>query len=146
MRTSEVAAAANVNPQTLRYYERRGLLPEPERRLSGYRDYRPDAVRTIRFIKRAQDLGFTLADIEELLHLADGGPDSCDGVKTMATAKINDLEQRIADLRSMRDGLARLVETCEEPRAQRECPLLLAIEHEETQLSEGNSGAAGTSR
>jgi len=74
VRTSEVAAAAHVNTQTLRYYERRGLLPEPQRTRSGYRAYTPDAVRVVRFVKRAQQLGFTLDDIEELLHLADGGP------------------------------------------------------------------------
>jgi len=74
VRTSEVAAQAQVNTQTLRYYERRGLLPEPERTNSGYRAYTPDAVRVVRFVKRAQQLGFTLDDIEDLLHLADGGP------------------------------------------------------------------------
>ena len=63
-----------MNTQTLRYYERRGLLPEPERTDSGYRAYGADAVRVVRFVKRAQQLGFTLTDIEELLHLAEGGP------------------------------------------------------------------------
>ena len=70
MRTSEVAAQAHVNTQTLRYYERRGLLPQPERTHSGYRTYTADAVRVVRFVKRAQQLGFTLDEIEELLHLA----------------------------------------------------------------------------
>jgi DNA-binding transcriptional MerR regulator len=70
VKTSEVAAQAQVNAQTLRYYERRGLLPEPVRTASGYRDYGDDAVRVVRFVKRAQQLGFTLNDIEDLLHLA----------------------------------------------------------------------------
>ncbi|HSS23314.1 MAG TPA: MerR family transcriptional regulator, partial [Mycobacterium sp.] len=78
MRTSEVAAQAHVNTQTLRYYERRGLLSEPARTQSGYRDYTSDAVRVVRFVKRAQQLGFTLDDIEDLLHLAAGGPTACD--------------------------------------------------------------------
>ena len=73
-----IAAQAQVNTQTLRYYERRGLLPEPQRTRSGYRAYTPDAVRVVRFVKRAQQLGFTLDDIEDLLHLSEGGPDSCD--------------------------------------------------------------------
>lgn len=128
MRTSEVAAAAHVNAQTLRYYERRGLLPEPQRTRSGYRAYTPDAVRVVRFVKRAQQLGFTLDDIEELLHLADGGPASCEDAKTMARTRIADLQRRIEDIVGMRDALARLVDTCDQPRAQRDCPILRDIE------------------
>lgn len=82
----------------------------------------------MRFIKRAQELGFTLADIEELLDLADGGPDGCDAVRAMALARLEDLERRIADLRSMRDALSRLVDTCDKPRAERQCPVLREIE------------------
>lgn len=119
-----MAAAAAVNAQTLRYYERRGLLPAPDRSASGYRAYPPEAVRRVRFIKRAQELGFSLDDVETLLHLAEGGPDGCDGVRTIAAAKVADLDQRIADLQALRDGLTRLVATCEKPRAERECPIL----------------------
>ena len=97
MRTSEVAAQAHVNTQTLRYYERRGLLPAPKRTSSGYRAYTAASVRVVRFVKRAQQLGFTLSDIEELLHLACGGPASCEDAKTMAKARIADLQQRIAE-------------------------------------------------
>jgi MerR family transcriptional regulator, mercuric resistance operon regulatory protein len=128
VRTSEVAQQADVNAQTLRYYERRGLLPEPERSPGGYRAYSADAVRLVRFVKRAQTLGFTLDDIEELLHLAGGGPASCEEAKTMARARITDLEQRIAELVGMRDALTRLVSTCDQPRDQRDCPILLDIE------------------
>ena len=122
-----MAAQARVNPQTLRYYERRGLLPEPERSAAGYRAYGSEAVRIVRFIKRAQDLGFSLDDVETLLHLAEGGPDSCDGARALASDKIDDLERRIADLQAMRAALARLVETCEQPRDRRECPILAEI-------------------
>lgn len=128
MKVSEVAAQANVNTQTLRYYERRGLLPEPDRSPSGYRAYTADAVRLVRFVKRAQALGFTLNDIEELLHLADGGPASCDAAKAMACTRIADLEQRIEELVGMRDALARLVDTCDRPRTERDCPILHDIE------------------
>jgi MerR family mercuric resistance operon transcriptional regulator len=128
VRTSEVAAAAHVNTQTLRYYERRGLLPQPQRTHSGYRAYTPDAVRVVRFVKRAQQLGFTLDDIEELLHLADGGPVCCDEAKTMARARITDLQRRIENLAGMCDALARLVDTCDQPRAQRDCPILHDIQ------------------
>ena len=122
-----MASQARVNPQTLRYYERRGLLPEPERSAAGYRAYGSEAVRTVRFIKRAQDLGFSLDDVETLLHLAEGGPDSCDAARSLATDKIIDLERRIAELQEMRAGLARLVETCEQPRERRHCPILADI-------------------
>ena len=128
MRTSEVAAQAHVNAQTLRYYERRGLLPQPGRTRSGYRAYTPDAVRVVRFVKRAQQLGFTLDDIEELLHLANGGPASCDDAKTMARTRIADLQRRIEDLAGMHDALVRLVDTCDQPRAKRDCPILHDIQ------------------
>jgi DNA-binding transcriptional MerR regulator len=78
MRTHEVADRAGVNAQTLRYYERRGLLAEPPRSPAGYRDYPTSVVGVVRFVKRSQELGFTLTEVEELLSLAEGGPDSCD--------------------------------------------------------------------
>lgn len=128
VKTSEVAARAEVNAETLRYYERRGLLATPARTVSGYRVYPPGAVRVVRFVKRAQEVGFALDDIKELLHLAAGGDDRCDTVRVMARARIEDLDRRIADLHSMRDALGRLAETCELPRAQRDCPLLEEID------------------
>lgn len=128
MRTSEVAAQAHLNSQTLRYYERHGLLSKPARTPSGYRDYGDDAVRVVRFVKRAQQLGFTLDDIDDLLHLADSGPDSCDEATAMARSGIDDLQLRIDELAGMRDALARLIETCGESRAERQCPILHDIE------------------
>ena len=128
MKTSGVAAQAQVNTQTLRYYERRGLLPVPVRTPSGYRDCGDDAVRVVRFVKRAQQLGFTLNDVEERLHMAGGGPASCEEAKTMALARITDLEQRIEELAGMRDALVLLVQTCDQPRRERDCPILRDIE------------------
>jgi Hg(II)-responsive transcriptional regulator len=128
VRTSEVAAQAHVNTQTLRYYERRGLLPEPARTQSGYRDYTSDAVRVVRFVKRAQQLGFSLDDIEDLLHLAAAGATACDEARTLARTRIADLQQRIQELAGTRDALARLVDTCDKPRAERDCPILQDIE------------------
>jgi DNA-binding transcriptional MerR regulator len=127
MRTGQAAELAGVNVQTLRYYERRGLLPEPVRRESGYRVYGPDAVHTVRFIKRAQQLGFDLSDAESLLTLAAGGPESCDAARELADEKIAELDRRIADLIAMRESLGRLAATCAKPRAERECPLLQSI-------------------
>jgi Hg(II)-responsive transcriptional regulator len=128
MRIGEVAGQVGVNPQTLRYYERRGLLDEPPRAPGGYRDYPPTAVELLRFVKRAQQLGFTLDEVEELLHLDQGGPDSCDAARAVALARKADLEARIADLQRMRDSLADLLTTCDLPRGERSCPLLAAID------------------
>ena len=127
MRTSELAGQVGVNPETLRYYERRGLLQEPPRSPGGYRDYPLGAVDLLRFIKRAQELGFTLHEIEELLHLDAGGPDSCDATRALAEHRRTDLEQRIGDLQRMHDSLTELVATCDLPRANRSCALLEAI-------------------
>ena len=128
MRTSELAERAAVNPQTLRYYERRGLLAMPTRSPSGYRAYPNDAVRRVRFIRRAQHIGFSLAEVRTLLDLADGGSDSCDRVRAVAEEKLADLRRRITYLQALHDGLSRLVATCERPRAQRECPILQELD------------------
>jgi DNA-binding transcriptional MerR regulator len=128
MRTAELARQAGVNAQTLRYYERRGLLPDPGRTGAGYRSYGPDAVRVVRFVKRAQELGFTLNEIEVLLDLAGGGPDSCDATRHLATEKITELDRRIASLQAMRGSVSRLVDTCTRPRADRDCPLLHSLD------------------
>lgn len=129
MRTSELASHAGVNSETLRYYERRGLLSEPPRTSGGYRDYPDTTVELLRFIKRAQELGFTLDEVEELLHLDTGGPDSCDAARVLAEHRRADLAQRIRDMQRMHDSLAGLVATCDLPRADRNCALLDAIDH-----------------
>lgn len=127
MRTSELADRAGVNSETLRYYERRGLLAAPPRTSGGYRDYPVSAVELLRFVKRAQELGFTLDEVEELLHLDGGGPDSCDAARELAEHRRDDLAARIRDLQRMHDSLAELVETCHLPREDRRCALLEAI-------------------
>lgn len=117
-----------MNLQTLRYYERRGLLPEPPRRESGYRNYGPDAVRIVRFIKRAEELGYNLDEVESLLELAKGGPASCDVARQLAQRLRAEMGRRIADLRAMCDCLEQLAATCDMPRERRECPLLTCVE------------------
>jgi MerR family transcriptional regulator, mercuric resistance operon regulatory protein len=117
-----------VNVETLRYYERRGIIPEPARSSAGYRAYDAQAVRTVRFVKSAQQLGFSLEETASLLELAAGGPANCDAARTMATDKIAQLDAKIASLSAMRDSLRRLVATCDRSPATRECPLLEAIE------------------
>src|SRR5262249_19001715 len=127
LRIGEVASQAGVNVQTLRFYERRGLLPEPPRRASGYREYAPESVRRVWFIKRAQELGFTLAELEELLRLRDDPGIPCRQVRATAEAKIDDIERRIRRLQAMRAALAALVESCAANR-EHHCPLLEALD------------------
>ena len=127
MRSGQVARDAGVNIETLRYYERRGILPRPARRASGYRDYTDEAVNVIRFVKRAQELGFSLDEIETLLTLAAGGPESCDSARTLASRKLRELDQKMRSIRAMQDSLRRLVATCAMPRNERDCPLLHAL-------------------
>jgi DNA-binding transcriptional MerR regulator len=131
MRTGEVAGDAGVNIQTLRYYERRGILPTPPRLESGYRDYGPETVPKLRFIKRAQELGFTLDEVETFLGLAEGGPEACEAAQELAHQRIAELDRRIGDLQAMRDALDRLAASCGRPRLERDCPLLRFLDEGE---------------
>jgi DNA-binding transcriptional MerR regulator len=109
MRSGQLAAAAGVNLQTLRYYERRGLLPEPPRTLGGYREYGDDAVALLRVIKAAQRLGFTLDEVAELLDTGRRGHPTPD-LQERARAKLAEVEDRMADLARIRDGLLQVVQ------------------------------------
>jgi Cu(I)-responsive transcriptional regulator len=123
---TEAAKEAGVNAQTLRYYERRGLLPKPPRRGSGYREYAPDAVRIVRFIKRAQELGFSLDEVEELVRLRGIRRSERHRVRALAERKIADIDARIAHLQSMRDALDQLVASCH-GGGKAECPIIDAL-------------------
>jgi len=128
MKIGQVAREAGVKIDTVRYYERRGLLDEPERRPSGYREYPPDAAQLIRFIKRAKELGFTLHEVEELLRLRDGKVRNRGEVRELATAKLRDIDEKIARLQSMRAALGVLLESCACGRGRPECPILEALD------------------
>jgi Hg(II)-responsive transcriptional regulator len=128
VKTGELAAHAGVNIQTVRFYERRGILPKPERTSSGYRVYSGEAVRLIRFIKRAQELGFTLDEIEELLRLRNNRRSSCATVKSAGQAKMTSVDAKIASLKAMKRALAVLLASCERNDRDRECPILEALE------------------
>jgi DNA-binding transcriptional MerR regulator len=130
VRSGEVAERAGVKVGTLRYYEQRGLVARPPRSSSGYRVYPGGVVEVVRFVKRAQELGFTLDEVAELLALADGGPAECAAARVVATARVAGLEHRIDDLIRMRDSLSELVATCDRPRADRRCPLLGGLHSE----------------
>ncbi len=128
LRSGQVAARAGVNVQTLRYYERRGLLEQPPRGPSGYREYPAEAVRVVCFIKRAQQLGFTLAEVEDLLRLrTDHGSNRAE-VRAAARAKAMDIDARIGDLQAMRRALDVLIDSCSRSGSRRECPILEALE------------------
>ena len=131
MRIGEVAREAGVNIQTLRYYERRGLLEEPRRTPSGYRSYAAETVRVVRFVKRAQELGFSLSEIGELLRLRTSPSRNRERVHARAAAKLGDIDQKIRSLEAMRGALTALVEACRCGSAP-ECPILEALDDEHT--------------
>jgi MerR family copper efflux transcriptional regulator len=120
----DVAKEAKVNIETLRYYERRGLLASPARSTSNYRLYAEDTVRRVRFIKSAQELGFSLKEILELLSLRAEPHTKCEDIRKRAEAKINDIEAKIASLRAMKQALTKLVAECAGSGPITECPIL----------------------
>jgi MerR family mercuric resistance operon transcriptional regulator len=143
MKIGQVAARAGVNIDTVRYYERRGLLEEPERRPSGYREYPEETVLLLRFIKRAQDVGFTLKEIEELISLRDGGGKRRPAVRAIAEAKIRDIDQTLAQLQAMRSALHGLLESCDCRRERLACPILEALNDPEEERAATVTREAG---
>lgn len=127
LRIGQVAQAAGVNIETIRYYERCGLLTDPGRRESGYRAYPPETVARVQFIKRAQQLGFTLREIAGLLALRVDAETTCDQVREQAEAKLTEIDARIADLQQIRSALATLAAACSQGGPAGECPLLDAL-------------------
>ncbi|MBA3443974.1 MAG: MerR family transcriptional regulator [Gemmatimonadales bacterium] len=127
----EIAAESRVNIQTVRYYERRGLLPTPQRTAAGYRKYSRDVVARIRFIKRAQELGFTLGEIAELLALRVRHSEACGEVSRRATVKIAVVQRKLRELERLKRALERLVEACRRRAPTAECPILEALEEPE---------------
>lgn len=125
-----VAREGGVNSETIRYYERRGLLPKAQRLPTGYRAFQPDAVRRIRFIKRAQELGFSLKEVKELLSLRAAPKARCADVRTRAEGKIRDIEAKIHALRSMKRALEKLVGECAGEAPVSECPILDSLDAE----------------
>jgi MerR family copper efflux transcriptional regulator len=126
-----VAKRVGVAIDTIRYYEREGLLPEPARRASGYRSYGEGTITQLRFIRRAKDLGFTLEEIYGLLALSRDRQHGVKAVKQRAQQRLAAIETRIADLQRVRDGLLQLVDSCPGHGAPEQCPILLALSGEE---------------
>ncbi len=124
MTTSQLARESNVNLETIRYYERRGLIPKPPRNASGYRQYSQEDIARTKFIKRAQALGFSLKEILEIFSLRMEPGTTCGDIKARVEAKIDEVEQKIADLRQMREALLNLVSKCTGKGPVGKCPIL----------------------
>lgn len=123
-----VAKAAHVNIETIRYYERRGLFPSAPRTSSGYRQYTDDSIRRIRFIKRAQHLGFSLREIEELLALRLKRRTACDAVARKTREKLTVVDKKLEALTALKRSLQRLAQACDTRAPTDDCPVLEALE------------------
>jgi MerR family transcriptional regulator, copper efflux regulator len=134
----EVARAAEVGVETIRFYEREGLIADPPRRGSGYRQYPPETVRRVKFIRRAKDLGFTLREIAGLLSLRVDADTTCAKVRELAREKVADVDAKIEELRRMRNALEQLAGRCDTEAPTHECPILTA-------LDEGDGSCRGSS-
>jgi len=121
-----LAKAAEVNVETIRYYQRVGLVVEPVKPLEGFRVYQDETIHRIRFIKRAQKLGFSLQDIAHLLELGEG---HCNDVREQAEAKLKQIEAQIKDLQSMRKTLKKLITECSAGNENGDCPIVQSLTH-----------------
>ena len=126
----QLAERGGVNLETIRYYEREGLIPPPPRKSSGHRAYSSSAVRRLRFIKRAQELGFSLAEIRELLHLKVEPHQLCTDVVTQIEAKTREVEQKIRHLEAIKGTLERMKDSCDGRCTVTECPILESLDAE----------------
>ncbi len=121
-----LARRAEVNVETIRYYQRRGLVPEPVKPLGGIRNYAPEYVQRLRFIKRAQQLGFSLEEVGDLLSLEDGL--HCHEVEEIAGQKLAIVRERIAQLGTIESALGTLIRKCRSNKGKVRCPLISALE------------------
>ena len=126
----QLADHSGINLETIRYYEREGLMPAPPRKSSGHRAYPRTAARRLRFIKRAQELGFTLAQIKELLALKVDPQQLCADVVRQVESKIVDIDARMLHLQAMRRVLQNLKDSCSGNCAVADCPILESFEAE----------------
>ena len=125
--SGELARDAGVNRETLRFYEKQGLLPRPARTANGHRRYEPEAVAILSLIKRGQDLGFTLAEIRDLIRGFERPGAVCGDVCQAIEAKIGRVDHELARLRSQRERLSRLRAACPRTRPLRECPVIVEL-------------------
>jgi MerR family mercuric resistance operon transcriptional regulator len=122
MTIGKIAKQAGVGVETIRFYERKGLIKQPKKEFSeGFRSYSQDEALKIRFIKRAQELGFTLREIKELLDLNTNPRATCDDVRILAETKISEIEQKIKDLKQMKASVRQLEKACSDSRKAVAC-------------------------
>lgn len=131
MKIGELARHCDVNIDTIRYYERQGLLPAPKRLASGYRRYEASDLDRLRFVRRAKGLGFALDEIKDLLALSDHRDDDMGELKSLAKAKLVDIDSRMDELSKIRDGLTTLIDACPGHGALATCPILNALASDE---------------
>lgn len=128
MKIGEAAAASGCHLETVRYYERIGLLPAPPRTSGGYRDYRPADVDRLRFVSRGRDLGFSLPEIRSLLRLAENEALSCQEVDQLARGHLKDIRTRLDDLQRMASELERVIHSCDGGECG-QCTILETLRH-----------------
>lgn len=141
MTIGQLAKEAGVNVETVRFYEREGIIPQPARPQTGYRLYGPQIARRIRFIREAQDLGFSLTEIRQLLALRVDPTTSCAEVKSAAEAKISSIDEKIEALRTMRKALVVITNTCSGEGPTTDCPILDALDRAATKKKGGETDA-----
>ena len=124
----QLAKKSGVHLETIRYYEREGLIAEPPRTSSGHRAYQPGAARRLRFIQRVKELGFSLSEIRGLLTLRAAPDEDCSEVCRQARQKLGDVRAKICHLQAMEDALRRLTEGCPGHRTVGECGILVALD------------------
>lgn len=132
MKIGQLAQRSGVGIDTVRYYEREGLLPEPTRLASGYRDYDALDLKRLRFVRRGKTLGFTLPEIRELLALSSHAEQDMAAMKDAAQEKLADVEHKLIELARIRDGLKALIDACPGHGSLEQCPILNALAREES--------------
>lgn len=128
---SELAAKCGVNKETIRYYERMGIVSEPSRTPSGYRVYPAETIHRIQFIKRMQELGFSLAEINILLGVVDKDEERCKDMYDFVMQKIEEVQKKISDLKRIEHMLVQLKDCCPDEKSLHECPIIETLMNEE---------------
>ena len=127
----QVAERTGLTVETVRFYEKKALIDEPQRSHAGYRQYPPETVKRVQFIQNAKDVGFTLKDIEELLALTRNPGTSCRDIKQRAMQKIEEVDHKIRELQRIHDALERMITKCDGRSGLSECPILEELELDE---------------
>lgn len=126
-RTGELANKAGVNKETIRFYEKKGLLADPVRTEAGYRQYSQEDLKRLVFIKNAKELGFSLSEIKELLAIADGDIYKCDDVRQIAESKLVHINNQMKHLNKLKTTLTKLVTECLRAKTINQCPIIESL-------------------